>query len=116
MFRSPDELASKIEELGLGSRPPTAASPKSCAPVTVDKSRRSRARADPVEHRGLGGAATPGGVRSGMPVIVGRQATSDLCIEDDSVSQKHAMLVCLGDIWWAFDLKSTSGTLVNQRR
>jgi len=83
------------------------------APVTVDKS-RGLAPADSVEHRACRGTAASCRVRSGRAVIVGRQATSDLCLEDDSVSQKHALLVCLGDIWWAFDLKSSSGTTVNQ--
>ena len=51
------------------------------------------------------------------PVVVGRNATSDVPIEwDDRVSRSHAQLVRVGHRWSAEDAISRNGTFVNEAR
>lgn len=46
-------------------------------------------------------------------LLIGRDPTSDLVLEDSLVSSRHAMLEDRGDCWALVDLDSTNGTLVN---
>jgi two-component system cell cycle response regulator len=48
-------------------------------------------------------------------VIVGRDAECDICINDQSVSRKHARIQPGIDGHYAVDLQSTNGTFVNDR-
>src|SRR5690349_11332505 len=48
-------------------------------------------------------------------VIVGRDAECDICINDQSVSRKHARIQPGIDGHYAVDLNSTNGTFVNDR-
>jgi predicted component of type VI protein secretion system len=59
--------------------------------------------------------ATPGTATpvTGTRVTIGRQRSSDLALEDSTVSREHAALVRRGDAWWVIDLGSTNGTRVN---
>lgn len=50
------------------------------------------------------------------PLIVGRDTTCDLVINDDSVSRKHACIQPNGSGFEISDLESTNGTLVNDVR
>lgn len=116
LFRSAEELAAKIEEIGLASSrrlPPIRT--EATTPVTVDKERRTRAQRLQLHVARTAGPPRLAEYDPGLPVLVGKQATSDLCIDDDALSPKHALLVCLGDSWWVFDLKSGTGTTVNRR-
>jgi pSer/pThr/pTyr-binding forkhead associated (FHA) protein len=49
-------------------------------------------------------------------VIVGRDATSGVAINDAEVSRKHAKLILHGSAYTIQDLGSTNGTFVNQQR
>jgi len=49
-------------------------------------------------------------------VTVGRAQDNMVCLEDDSVSAHHAMLVRDGDDYRLCDLNSTNSTYVNQKR
>jgi hypothetical protein len=45
--------------------------------------------------------------------LIGRSREADLCLEDDSVSRRHAEIDQIGGIWVLRDLSSVNGTLVN---
>src|ERR1700737_1680520 len=45
--------------------------------------------------------------------LIGRSRDADLCLEDDSVSRRHAEIDKIGRIWVLRDLGSVNGTLVN---
>ncbi len=47
------------------------------------------------------------------PMIIGRGAESDLRINDNSVSRRHARIQPGSDGYYAIDLQSTNGTFVN---
>jgi pSer/pThr/pTyr-binding forkhead associated (FHA) protein len=49
-------------------------------------------------------------------VNVGRGATSDLVINNDTVSSHHARLAYNLNQWWLQDLNSTNGTYINGQR
>jgi serine/threonine protein kinase len=118
LFRTAEELAAKIDEIGLTSSrrlPPLRAEGK-VVQAPGDKSRRARAQRLQLSIAREGGPPRLAEFDPGVPVVIGKQANCDLCLDDNSVSQKHAVLVCLGDTWWAFDLKSSTGTTVNNRR
>jgi len=46
-------------------------------------------------------------------VIVGRDPSCDLCIDDQTVSGQHARLAYHHNQWWIEDLRSRNGTLLN---
>jgi diguanylate cyclase (GGDEF)-like protein len=50
------------------------------------------------------------------PLILGRDDNCDICINDESVSRKHARIEPIGDGYGVFDLQSTNGTFVNNNR
>jgi hypothetical protein len=49
-------------------------------------------------------------------VILGRSASSDFPIQDDTVSARHARLSYHHQQWWVEDLRSTNGTYLNDER
>jgi len=49
-------------------------------------------------------------------VIIGRSASSDHPISDETVSARHARLSYHHNQWWVEDLKSTNGTYLNDER
>lgn len=52
-----------------------------------------------------------------QPVVsVGRSATNDLSINNDTVSSQHAQLTYNLNQWWLQDLNSTNGTYINGQR
>ncbi len=52
-------------------------------------------------------------VREGRDWVIGRDATSDLVIDDDRVSRRHALLRPAPDGWLLSDLQSKNGSAVN---
>jgi diguanylate cyclase (GGDEF)-like protein len=51
-----------------------------------------------------------------VETFIGRSSRSDICIDQESVSRKHAKLSHLGRAVIIRDLESTNGTLVNDER
>jgi hypothetical protein len=49
-------------------------------------------------------------------VTIGREASSDIVLEDPQVSRRHARLTLQGASYFVEDLGSTNGTFVNGRR
>lgn len=49
-------------------------------------------------------------------LIIGRDTTCDLTLQDDSVSRRHAQLRYDGSVIWVDDLNSTNGVFVNEQR
>ncbi len=47
-------------------------------------------------------------------IEVGREKTCGLCLEDKSVSSRHALLSYHNKQWWVADLGSTNGTYLNE--
>ena len=47
-------------------------------------------------------------------IEVGREKTCGLCLEDKSVSSRHALLSYHNKQWWVEDLGSTNGTYLNE--
>lgn len=52
----------------------------------------------------------------GAEYFIGRDTACQLMIEDDSVSRKHARIELIGEDFVVFDLNSTNGTYVNDKR
>jgi diguanylate cyclase (GGDEF)-like protein len=50
------------------------------------------------------------------PLLVGRDESCPICINDDSVSRRHARIEPMGDGYGVVDLQSTNGTYVNDAR
>jgi diguanylate cyclase (GGDEF)-like protein len=51
-----------------------------------------------------------------QPLTLGRSGTCDICIPDDTVSRRHALLEPQEGTHYVVDLNSTNGTYVNDRR
>ena len=49
-------------------------------------------------------------------IIIGRDISCDIVINDAEISRNHCKLVLQGDSYWIEDLGSTNGTHVNDRR
>ena len=47
-------------------------------------------------------------------IIIGRDPSCDVYIDDKTVSMRHARLAFHHQQWWLEDLESTNGTFVNQ--
>lgn len=47
---------------------------------------------------------------------IGRASTNTVVLEDDYVSNEHALLMLRGQQWWLEDLNSRNGTLLNGAR
>lgn len=47
------------------------------------------------------------------PLLVGRAAECDICVDDSQMSRRHCRLEQAGDAWRVTDLGSHNGTLVN---
>jgi pSer/pThr/pTyr-binding forkhead associated (FHA) protein len=62
-----------------------------------------------------GGARVPPELAEEL-VTVGRGPDNAIRIDDPSVSDRHAQLQCVGDIYRLKDLDSTNGTLVNGQK
>ncbi len=52
---------------------------------------------------------------SGSPFTIGRNEGNDLCLPDSAVSQQHALIVLRSLRVFLKDLKSTNGTMLNDR-
>jgi len=67
---------------------------------------------------GAGGDGRPtNGVYPLRPVTsIGRASANTIVLEDDYVSNEHAMLMLRGRQWWLEDLNSRNGTLLNDVR
>lgn len=48
-------------------------------------------------------------------VLVGRDLTNQLIVNDPEVSRKHAMLVWDNKHWWVIDMESKNGVSLNQQ-
>jgi pSer/pThr/pTyr-binding forkhead associated (FHA) protein len=51
---------------------------------------------------------------SSPEITIGRDPACDFCLEDKTISAKHARLAYHHGHWWAEDLHSTNGTFINQ--
>jgi serine phosphatase RsbU (regulator of sigma subunit) len=60
------------------------------------------AHGDPFEHQ-----------LEGESVVIGRSSSADLALADRFLSRRHARLFSEGELWFAEDLGSRNGTLVN---
>lgn len=49
-------------------------------------------------------------------VSLGRSATSDICVDESTVSATHAGLMLFAGSWFVVDRNSTNGTFVNEDR
>jgi diguanylate cyclase (GGDEF)-like protein len=49
------------------------------------------------------------------PRVIGRDADCEVCVNESSVSRRHARIQLGADGYYALDLKSTNGTFVNDR-
>ncbi len=49
-------------------------------------------------------------------LLIGRDPSSDVLVEDDTVSNRHARLIYKNKHWWVEDLLSTNGTFLNDER
>ncbi|MCL5036032.1 MAG: FHA domain-containing protein [Chloroflexi bacterium] len=49
-------------------------------------------------------------------VYIGRNPSSDILLNDDSVSRKHSNITRVGGVFTIFDLNSKNGTFVNSQR
>ena len=49
-------------------------------------------------------------------LTIGSGAENDLTIEDDSMSRRHALITCQGDLFFIEDVGSTNGVRLNGRR
>ena len=50
-----------------------------------------------------------------LPLIIGRESTCDLQVDEHSVSRRHVSIQLTGDVFYLSDLHSTNGTLVNEK-
>jgi hypothetical protein len=58
---------------------------------------------------------TPGSAFPLSPVMgIGRAASNSIVVEDDYVSNEHALLSLRGSQWWLEDLNSRNGTQLNE--
>ncbi len=48
------------------------------------------------------------------PVLVGRDGSCDLQLDDDRIDPCHAEIYRVGDTWWVRDLGSTDGTYLDE--
>jgi pSer/pThr/pTyr-binding forkhead associated (FHA) protein len=49
-------------------------------------------------------------------ILIGRDPTSELCLQNELVSAQHARLSFHHNQWWVEDLVSTNGTFLNDER
>lgn len=70
-----------------------------------------------VVHSGAANGSLPVGATVGLYPLttVGRAATNDVCVPDETASAEHARLTLRGRQWWLEDLGSRSGTLLNSQ-
>lgn len=48
------------------------------------------------------------------PVLVGRDGSCDLRLDDDRIAPRHAEIYRVGDMWWVRDLDSADGTYLDE--
>lgn len=56
---------------------------------------------------------SPGPIGAPRPMVIGRDPSCDLHIDDPRVEGFHAELYPVGDLWWIRDLGSADGTYLN---
>lgn len=63
-------------------------------------------------------AGPPAGERLALRAVstVGRDAASDVVVNDEAASARHALIELQGGSWWIEDQGSTNGTLLNGER
>ena len=49
-------------------------------------------------------------------IVLGRDASCDLCIMDEALSAHHARVIYHHGQWWLEDLNSTNGTFLNHEK
>jgi len=87
-------------------------------PSVKGESGRGRSRAEPWQ---LSGRSQPDGplqtiVVSQQPFTIGRHPENELCVDNPTVSRRHAELVLAEAGLFVRDLESTNGTFLNGRR
>lgn len=53
-------------------------------------------------------------LKSSDPVLIGRDSSCDLRLEDLAVDHHHAEVYRVGELWWVRDLGSSDGTYLNE--
>lgn len=86
------------------------------ASPTVQPSAHSPAPAPLALEAVSGPALQPIAVQADKPSVMGRSSQSDIVLPDESVSRRHAQIVCLDGTWLITDLASRHGTHVNAAR
>ena len=83
----------------MGNRPPPAAPGNDSLVVIYAKEEAMRGKRFKLEK---------------SPLTIGRIQDSDVVLDDDAVSRRHAQVEQRGDIWYVVDVGSRNGTLHNE--
>lgn len=58
-------------------------------------------------------ASSNGNFGASQPILIGRDASCGLRVEDHRVEDRHAEIYPVGNLWWIRDLGSRDGTFLN---